>query len=498
MNVLKRLHLDQVLDSGRWFPGLPWVLYAVALLAVTCRHEMFRDEMQAWLIARDSHSLPDLFANLRYEGHPALWHTLLFFVSRFSWNPVWMQAVNYVLSILAAYAILTFDRMPRLQRILWIFSFTLFFGYGVLARNYMLAVLLLVLEARCLIRRRVLWAAVCGALAINAHFFAIPIALALFGVMVFQKGSEDLRRPAKLILAGTLLGVSLLTAYLVVRPPADQSVGQYGRYSTPLEGFLVAEGRSWQAFLPVPEQMIPARYSEMLAPRTGSSWVATTFSLLLILGAAFMLRTFRGRAWFLGLVLVECVLFTVTVHIPSPRHYGFLLISLLLAFFVESSDGQEANQQRPAARALLIAMLAVQVVASLGISAMDIMMPYAAGKDVSIFIQDRGLSHNPLVLQPPAHGTVELGYLQRPTAYYPACHCQASFVLYKKSWAQAREITRPELDALYAGANQPVVVVTSAPFTENEVRVLGLNPLQFFEHVIFTQERAYVYMFNGR
>ncbi len=236
----------------------------------------------------------------------------------------------------------------------------------------------------------------------------------------------------------------------------------------------------------------------MLAPRTGSSWVAATFSLLLILAAAYMLRTLRGRAWFLGLVLVECVLFTVTVHIPSPRHYGFLLIALLLAFFVESTESPDGNEQRWAARGLLIAMLTVQIVATLGISAMDIVLPYAAGKEVSAFLQQRGLSQNPLVLQPPAHGTVELGYLERPTAYYPACHCLASFVLYKNSWSQGRVVTRPELDALYAGANEPVVVVTSTPFKADEERVLGLNLLQSFEHVIFTQERAYVYLFNGR
>ena len=259
----------------------------------------------------------------------------------------------------------------------------------------------------------------------------------------------------------------------------------------------MAEGRSWQAFIPIPEQMIPPRYSEMLTPRTHSSWVASTFSLLLILAAAGTLRTFRGRGWFLGLMLVECLLFTVTVHIPSPRHYGFLLISLLLAFFVESSGNPDTNHQGWAARGLLIAMLAVQIVATLGISAMDIALPYAAGKDVSTFLQERGLSHNPLVLQPPAHGTVVLGYLQRANAYYPACRCLASFVLYKSAWNQSRVVTRPELDALYAAANEPVVVVSSTPFNAEDERVLGLNPLQFFEHVIFTQERAYVYMFNG-
>ena len=41
------------------------------------QHAMWRYEMQAWLLARDSQTLGDLFFNLRYEGHPALWHLLL-------------------------------------------------------------------------------------------------------------------------------------------------------------------------------------------------------------------------------------------------------------------------------------------------------------------------------------------------------------------------------------------------------------------------------------
>ncbi|EKD89645.1 MAG: hypothetical protein ACD_33C00018G0001, partial [uncultured bacterium] len=34
-------------------------------------HDMWRDEIQSWLIARDSISIFDLFRNLRYEAHPA-------------------------------------------------------------------------------------------------------------------------------------------------------------------------------------------------------------------------------------------------------------------------------------------------------------------------------------------------------------------------------------------------------------------------------------------
>ena len=39
-------------------------------------HEIWRDEGQAWLIARDT-PLKDLFGVLKHEGHPALWFLLL-------------------------------------------------------------------------------------------------------------------------------------------------------------------------------------------------------------------------------------------------------------------------------------------------------------------------------------------------------------------------------------------------------------------------------------
>ena len=51
------------------------LLLAAVVSAVTIHaHAMWFDELQAWNIARASHSLGDLFSHLRYEGHPPLWY----------------------------------------------------------------------------------------------------------------------------------------------------------------------------------------------------------------------------------------------------------------------------------------------------------------------------------------------------------------------------------------------------------------------------------------
>jgi len=52
-------------------------LFLLLNLSSLVFHEMWRDELQAWLIARDSKNILELFINLKYEGHPALWYLLL-------------------------------------------------------------------------------------------------------------------------------------------------------------------------------------------------------------------------------------------------------------------------------------------------------------------------------------------------------------------------------------------------------------------------------------
>ena len=60
------------------------VIFNIIILIISCgfslfmvfRHECFRDEAQAWLIARDV-PFSDFFTELKYEMHPMLWFLVL-------------------------------------------------------------------------------------------------------------------------------------------------------------------------------------------------------------------------------------------------------------------------------------------------------------------------------------------------------------------------------------------------------------------------------------
>ena len=55
--------------------------YVWVLLWCMRWYDPWRDVSQAWCIVRDL-SIPEIFAQLRYEGHPFLWYALLWPLAR--------------------------------------------------------------------------------------------------------------------------------------------------------------------------------------------------------------------------------------------------------------------------------------------------------------------------------------------------------------------------------------------------------------------------------
>jgi hypothetical protein len=115
--------------------------FAALLALLLLRHAMWRDELQAWLIARDSASPLALWRNTRLEGHPLLWHLLLWLITRFTAAPVAMQLLHLVIAVSAATVLVRFAPFRLWQRAALLFGYFPLFEYGVISRNYALSCL---------------------------------------------------------------------------------------------------------------------------------------------------------------------------------------------------------------------------------------------------------------------------------------------------------------------------------------------------------------------
>ncbi|MGB2635516.1 MAG: hypothetical protein WAM58_16420, partial [Candidatus Acidiferrum sp.] len=123
--------------------GLVLLAYSAVVLWTLQYHEKWADEAQAWLIARDLSLKMIWFHEMRYEGTPALWHTILWLVQHVF--HAGYGAIGYIGAFfaIAGAAVLLFKApFPRFIRWLLVFGYVFVYQYAVIARPYTLLPLL--------------------------------------------------------------------------------------------------------------------------------------------------------------------------------------------------------------------------------------------------------------------------------------------------------------------------------------------------------------------
>lgn len=114
-----------------------WGLYAVLLAAVSYFHEPWFDEAQAWQIAKSASLYELFFVVPHYEGHPPLWHLVLFpFVKGGMPYEFSLSFVNIAFMAAGSFLIMFKTKLPDAAKITLPFTYFLFYQYGVISRPY--------------------------------------------------------------------------------------------------------------------------------------------------------------------------------------------------------------------------------------------------------------------------------------------------------------------------------------------------------------------------
>jgi hypothetical protein len=197
----------------------------LALWTLTVEHAMWRDEVQAWLITRASHSLGDLLKILEHEAHPLLWYLVIWPTSALSSNPAWMKIPHFLI-VTATLGFLwsaVFKSTP--ERIVGSLGYFLTFGYAVMARPYMMGLLFTLIALRESRRSLPSWLFVLMlVLMANTHLFFFALA-AGFGASSAMHGRRLIRwarrAPWRVGLQGAFLALGLALAVQQIIPASD-------------------------------------------------------------------------------------------------------------------------------------------------------------------------------------------------------------------------------------------------------------------------------------
>jgi hypothetical protein len=362
--------------------GLISAFFILGLIGVL-HHEMWSDELQAWLIARDSQSIVDLFQNLRYEGHPGLWHLCLYGLSRISRNPVIMQFFHLAIATTSISLFIKFAPFSKLHKILFTFSYFPFYEYSIISRNYALGVLLVFLF--CILYTRncnyiILFTVL--ALLANTNLYAAMLAIALGATLIlenlvkYQFQFSALLKNRCLAIGALILSASLILMIVQILPPPDRSFGQilptesslqnihpsehnfllslFNELSNSIKKLIRSFSITLNAYLPIPNVFVSEIWNSNISLAVVldslSKWVAIVRFSISITILTTIILCFRQNPlilFFYSFGNLEIFLFTFAYlkNYGSVRHHGhlFLIFVISLWLLVDQSPSHSSE-----------------------------------------------------------------------------------------------------------------------------------------------------------
>lgn len=188
-------------------------------------HEPFADEAQGWQLAR-SLSLASLFKNyIRYEGAPGLWHFLLWILIRAHVSYTGLHWISGAIAVAATALLLFKSPFPLYLKLALPFTVFLVYQYAVVARNYVLAPILLYAIALFWKKNPLILALLLGLLAnVALHAAVISGGLAVVYLLEQLRNRDtEIPRRRQLLLGSVILLALWAIAIWTAWPPHDFS-----------------------------------------------------------------------------------------------------------------------------------------------------------------------------------------------------------------------------------------------------------------------------------
>jgi hypothetical protein len=209
---------------SRWPEWCALSAYSALVAFAIPFHKPFADEAQGWQLAR-SLSLASLFkTSIRYEGAPGLWHFLLWILIRAHVSYTGLHWICGAIAVAATALLLFKSPFPLYLKLTFPFTVFLVYQYAVVARNYVLAPILLYAIALCWKRSPLILALLLGLLAnvaLHASVISGGLAIVYLVEQLRHGDAKNLRRLRQLLLGAGILLALWAFAIWTAWPPRD-------------------------------------------------------------------------------------------------------------------------------------------------------------------------------------------------------------------------------------------------------------------------------------
>jgi hypothetical protein len=345
-------------------------------------HEKWADEAQAWLIARDLDLRTIWFHELRYEGSPGLWHTILW-IAQHVFHAGY-GALGYIgLAFgIAGTAVLLFKApFPRIVRWPLAFTYVMVYQYAVIARPYTLLPLLAFCAAilfKDLLHpeRMTVVLALLALLTLHGTILAGCLGLAYLVDAARQRQTLDQATKKKFVICAAVMACTLIFIFVILKPTSDVE-----EFAT--KGDLVRLSES----LHVKQ---PTWGMKLVSVATGAflDFVVPSFAFILLAGAWCAIR---HKLLPFAASVAALIAFYMAIHGYS-HHHGTVTIAAIVSIWIawpldRSKLSVFENRVLTGMIALLLVFCAVQTWDSVGVIVNEYRYPYSGAEDAANFLK---------------------------------------------------------------------------------------------------------------
>ena len=366
-------------------------------------HELWKDEWQAWFVAKDK-NIPEILSFLNYEGHPALWYLFLvpftylktFFLPEHILTLAHMVTVAFVFYLLFRHA-----NLPLLLKTVFAFSYFISFEYGVVNRGYMLVVLL-ALFISWILKNKTQTSWMLGVsmfLLCQTEVYGSLMAIA-FGVFIYLERSHIAAQTRKHAFWGLLSG--LLVFVISVFPRSTGHIAKTrGKELSFLDNILTAfQGNLSNTYL-IGSTPDTNAY--------GWSITGVVLSAICLLLLVYLFRENKSALLAMLLFVVMMTAFSFLFFLGGVRQWGMGFIFLIAMIQLMEID---VSRQRIETLILLIFGLFSCVHGAKAFYT-DYTIPFSNAKEAGHFIRDKVPEKVPVVSMNKFETTPVLGYAGR-------------------------------------------------------------------------------------
>ncbi|AFZ24351.1 hypothetical protein Cylst_2112 [Cylindrospermum stagnale PCC 7417] len=492
----------------------PWfiiIIFSVLGLIGILNHSMWRDELNPWLIVRDSESFADLLANINYEGHPVLWYFCLALLKRIADTPVVMQLFHLGIATGSVTIFWLYSPFNYRQKLLFSFGFFPFSEYLLISRNY--AFSMLFIFAFCAVfstrKRTYLYLGIFLGLLANSNAYGLFVSVSLLLTLLVEFCFDIEQRNQYLIksknsdlfLSILIILFFYLLAIYIITPPADSylhgglSNGWFLRLD--IRHLFKCIGRLFGGYF-------------LIIP-TSKRWldlIICAIIALFIVGLT-LIKLIKKPVPLFFYIITNCVIlaFSYFRFIGDSRHFGHFYLVLLAALWLGSyyqesrllinklsGSEQVFNFGNKWHNIALMLILYVHLCGGIYYFCKDLIIPFSSSRETVNYIQTSRLDNEFIVASRDANMAAISGYMNRKF-YYPERQEIGSFTIFKKGRqaVDQDEILR-QLSSLLENQvdrNRILLILNDElKFSRNDLKIM---PIKNFERGWVDSERFYLY-----